>query len=248
MTGLMTLRSRDDGWERAFWLTFERSSTGIALVDEQRRFVEVNDALLAITGGSRGEIVGTSVVDAIPPSERPRAQREWHAFLRSGGDYSGGGSIVRTDGSEVKIEVAARLTTVGGHRLAICVVTLGSESGPSVKPGTGPERALTQREREVVTLIALGRESPQIAKELYISTATVRTHVRNAMHKLGVHTRAQLVATVLARDDTFHRSRLGTASSESVPSPRPPARASEAPTGAEARGYRRSSLGRSVGE
>ena len=68
---------------------------------------------------------------------------------------------------------------------------------------------LTRREREVVTLIALGRESRQMGEELCVSRSTVKTHVRNAMGKLGVHTRAQLVATVLSRDDTLQRPRLG---------------------------------------
>lgn len=204
----MTVPRSGGGWERAFWLAFERSSNGIALVDEQRRFVEVNDALLAIVGGTRDAILGSSVIDAIPPSERPRAQREWHAFLHSGGDYSGGGPIVRLDGSEVEIEVAARLITIGERRRAICVVTSASGSGPSVKPGTGPEQLLTRREREVVTLIALGRLTPQIAAELHISGETVRTHVRHAMSKLGASTRAQLVAVVLSRDDTFYPALL----------------------------------------
>lgn len=205
---LMTVARSSGGWERAFWLAFERSSNGIALVDEQRQFVEVNDALLAIVGGSRGEILGRSVVDAIPSSERPRAQREWDSFLRSGGDYSGGGSIVRQDGIEVDIEVAARLMTLGERRLAICVVTSKSGSSPLVKPGTGSEQALTQREREVVTLIALGRLTSEIAEELHISGQTVRTHVRNAMSKVGAHTRAQLVAIVLSRDGTFYPALL----------------------------------------
>ena len=200
----MTVARWGGGWERAFWLAFERSSNGIALVDEQRRFVEVNDALLAIVGGSRPEILGRSVIDAIPSSERPRAQREWDAFLRSGGEYSGGGPIVRQDGAEVEIEVAARLITLPEGRLAICVVTSGPGSSPSLKPSTGSGQPLTQREREVLTLIALGRLTPEIAEELHISGQTVRTHVRNAMSKVGARTRAQLVAIVLSRDGTFY--------------------------------------------
>jgi PAS domain S-box-containing protein len=192
------------GWERAFWLAFERSSNGIALVDEQRRFVRVNDALLATVGGTRDAILGSSIIDMIPASERPRAQLEWDAFLDSGGDYSGGGPVIRADGTELEIEVAARLMTIGGARFAICVVTSVSGSGPSVEPGSGLEQLLTQREREVVTLIALGRQTSQIAEELRISGETVRTHVRNAMSKLGAHTRAQLVANVLSRRDTFY--------------------------------------------
>jgi len=58
---------------------------------------------------------------------------------------------------------------------------------------------LTEREREVVVLIALGLETGGIAEELTISVDTVRTHVRNAMAKLGAHTRAQLVAVVMSQ-------------------------------------------------
>lgn len=47
--------------------------------------------------------------------------------------------------------------------------------------------SLTQREREVITLIAQGMRSEQIAKALYISTNTVRTHIQNAYGKLDIH-------------------------------------------------------------
>jgi DNA-binding CsgD family transcriptional regulator len=56
---------------------------------------------------------------------------------------------------------------------------------------------LTPREREVVRRVALGRSTPQIAADLSLSPATVRSHVRNAMVKAGAHTRAQLVALLL---------------------------------------------------
>jgi PAS domain S-box-containing protein len=201
-----------DGWEPAFRLTFECSSNGMALVDGQREFVDINDALLSLLGARREQIVGTSVVAAIPSEELAFAQQEWDAFLRSG-DYSGGGPIIRGDGQTVEIEVAARLMTLGGRRLAICVVTSASLPGPPVT--SGPDEILTEREREVVSQIALGHESPRIARELQISQETVRTHVRNAMGKLGAHTRAQLVASVLSRDDALRHPRF-------ADSPRPP--------------------------
>ena len=60
----------------------------------------------------------------------------------------------------------------------------------------------------MVTLIALGHETAQIAQELHISVETVRTHVRNAMSKLGAHTRAQLVAVVLTTEQAVHGDHL----------------------------------------
>ena len=50
-----------------------------------------------------------------------------------------------------------------------------------------------------MALVALGRRRREIADELFISDATVKTHLRNAMHKLDVHSQAQLVAVALTR-------------------------------------------------
>lgn len=53
---------------------------------------------------------------------------------------------------------------------------------------------LTDREIEVLTLLSRGRSGRAIAAELYISPLTVRTHVRNLMAKLGVHSRLEAVS------------------------------------------------------
>ena len=58
---------------------------------------------------------------------------------------------------------------------------------------TAALRELTDREREVTALVALGSSNDEIATELYISTATARTHVSRAMIKLHARDRAQLV-------------------------------------------------------
>jgi DNA-binding NarL/FixJ family response regulator len=52
---------------------------------------------------------------------------------------------------------------------------------------------LTDREREVVALVAAGLSNEEIAAELFISPATARTHVSRAMVKLNCRDRAQLV-------------------------------------------------------
>ncbi|MCC6223625.1 MAG: response regulator transcription factor [Thermoleophilia bacterium] len=56
---------------------------------------------------------------------------------------------------------------------------------------------LTQREREVLRLLADGNTNEEIGKQLFISPETVRTHVRKAMDKLDADTRTQAVATAL---------------------------------------------------
>jgi DNA-binding NarL/FixJ family response regulator len=60
-------------------------------------------------------------------------------------------------------------------------------------PQPGQLTALTNREREVVALVAAGLSNDEIAAHLVLSTATAKTHVNRAMVKLGARDRAQLV-------------------------------------------------------
>ena len=55
---------------------------------------------------------------------------------------------------------------------------------------------LTQREHQVVSLVAEGLTNAEIAQTLWISPGTVRRHLENVFAKLGVHTRTAAVARV----------------------------------------------------
>ncbi|WP_157246804.1 response regulator [Nonomuraea typhae] len=62
------------------------------------------------------------------------------------------------------------------------------------RPEPGPElNALTEREREVMTLVAAGLSNNEIAERLVLSPATAKTHVSRIMTKLSVRDRAQIV-------------------------------------------------------
>ncbi|MFO7696497.1 MAG: response regulator transcription factor [Anaerolineae bacterium] len=56
---------------------------------------------------------------------------------------------------------------------------------------------LTPREREVLALLVRGMSNPQIASELYVSDATVKSHVSNILSKLGATSRTEAVALSL---------------------------------------------------
>jgi DNA-binding NarL/FixJ family response regulator len=66
---------------------------------------------------------------------------------------------------------------------------------PDDSPQAAPEalRALTDREREVLVLVAAGLSNDDIAERLVVSPLTAKTHVNRAMMKLGARDRAQLV-------------------------------------------------------
>lgn len=60
---------------------------------------------------------------------------------------------------------------------------------------SSPSTTLTQREQEVLALMALGSSNREIAHELYLSIDTVKTHVRTLFQKLGVANRTQAALT-----------------------------------------------------
>ncbi|MGI0492812.1 response regulator [Alkalinema pantanalense CENA528] len=61
------------------------------------------------------------------------------------------------------------------------------------------ENPLTQREQEILALIAQGHSNPEIAQLLYISAGTVRVHVHSILHKLEVRDRLQAVQVARAK-------------------------------------------------
>ena len=193
----------DRGWEGLFWLLFRHSSNPIALLDERRHIVDINDPALALLKRTPADILGMSVIDSVIPSERADATRQWEQFMRLG-EYTGSRDLLRPDGSTVAVDFAARMATIDGRRLAIYVILAKDGKWPFPTREQAVAKVLTKREREVVTLIAMGLETDQIAAELHVSPETVRTHVRNAMAKLGAHTRAQLVAIVICGDRSIH--------------------------------------------
>jgi DNA-binding NarL/FixJ family response regulator len=91
------------------------------------------------------------------------------------------------------IRVIARgdaLLSPGITRRLIADIAASRPSRANVHPALSE---LTQREREVMALVAQGLSNDQIAGELFLSPLTVKTHVSRAMLKLGARDRAQLV-------------------------------------------------------
>lgn len=194
----MSTEAGDAGWEPFFWATFERSANAMALVDEERRFVEVNPAMLTVLDRGRNELIGRRIPDFVAPGARVVPESEWEAFLQTG-EGTGAQQFLRRDGDVVSIHFAGQVERVTGRRLVLFVMldAAGETYSPrrtGIKPGE-----LTPREREIVQQLTLGRTSREVAEQLFVSEPTVRTHVRNAMAKLEARTRAQLVAIALSQ-------------------------------------------------
>ena len=157
------------------------------LLDDARRVVDANGAYLQLVRYPREEIIDQPmyrfVVDG--PAASPA---EWKAALQA------------ADGSTVAVQWAGTVEVVTGRQLILFVALSTSRWGPRFRRTVAPEQApqaLSERERQIVRLVALGNTGPEIADELRIAHDTVRTHARNAMAKVGARSRAHLVAKAL---------------------------------------------------
>ncbi|HEY4451421.1 MAG TPA: helix-turn-helix transcriptional regulator [Solirubrobacteraceae bacterium] len=192
--------------EEPFLSIFDQSLIPMALLDRDRRYLKVNDALVNFYEHPRSELVGAVAGRGDPMVvEGEGIDDRWEQFVRANELY-GERVVEHASGSRLQVSFAAHGMTVGRRWLAL-VVALSARphaGGPEMigsvplEAPNGAESKLTVREREVVRLVALGSTTRQVAVDLCLSPDTIRSHVRNAMAKTGAHTRAQLVAQVLA--------------------------------------------------
>ena len=165
------------------------------MFDKRGSHLAVNAATCEFFGVSRDEFDQSQLGHLLTPAEHSTLEDEWRQ-LWAKRDLSGVRIFTRADGSHVRLQYAARTAVVDGRRVAVVVIIRQKRAHELARVGQAGE--MTRREREVVSLVALGLTSPEIAEKLCISEATVRTHVRNSMTKLGARTRAHLVAIALA--------------------------------------------------
>ena len=182
-----------------FASAFKESRNGMLLADESRSIVDVNRALLLLFGARRDAVVGHHLWDFVDggPQLTPA---QWASAL-SEGQFTGHSHVVRADGTVIDVQWGAHTEVITGQRLVLFVALGTSRWGRRFRrdvPHDEPPGQLTEREREVVRLVALGSTGREIADELQISHETVRTHIRNAMEKLHARSRAHLVAKALA--------------------------------------------------
>jgi DNA-binding CsgD family transcriptional regulator len=121
--------------------------------------------------------------------------KSWRSHLRGGARARLRGAL-QLDESSIPLEATVRVDLDGEDRISLHLTLPVSE-----KVADEAVAQLSARERTIISLIGTGKGTDEIAGRLFISPSTVRTHVRNAMSKLGAHTRAELVARVSADGD-----------------------------------------------
>jgi PAS domain S-box-containing protein len=193
------MSERADGWRQLFETVFRSSANPMSLLSGDRVIVRANEAKAKLLGRPLEQLEGHRLEDFVAPEHRDDAIRAWERASREGTKVLGEYDVVRSDGSRVHVQYALEPADASPEAAFIYIELppwKEEEPGASEEPSLGAD--LTQREREVIHHLTMGKTGPEIAAELFVAHHTIRTHVRNAMNKTGARTRAQLVAMAMA--------------------------------------------------
>jgi LuxR family transcriptional regulator, maltose regulon positive regulatory protein len=174
-----------------------RNEEAIGLLDELRGFAEAS----RITGGLVGILALQALVlwdknekeRAVSTLARALALAEPEGFVRTIVDE--GPAMVDLLSAALEARQRRRLDSpVSVPYIRRLLVATERDAAQVVRPATELSEPLSERELEVLVLIAAGKSNPEIARELFIVLSTVKTHVQNIYRKLGARNRAQAVS------------------------------------------------------
>jgi DNA-binding NarL/FixJ family response regulator len=108
------------------------------------------------------------------------------------------GFLLKDTGPTLLAE-AVRAAAIGNSLVSPSVTVrllkqLTATQSQPIEPVLKPQTALTERELDVVRLVALGQSNAEIAASMFVSLSTVKTHLGNIQHKLTARNRVEIAA------------------------------------------------------
>ena len=170
----------------------DRVSFPAYVTDKQARIRGLNLAARELFGDVRGRFAASVVA----PGDQAKVQSALARKLLGGATTDYTVHIVTVTGEVRAVEVSSVPLRREGHVIGVFGLLHPVEIPPMKED---PHRRLTPREHEVLTYLAAGCSTDQMAQRMGLATATVRNHVKRLLRALGVHSR--LEAVVVARRD-----------------------------------------------
>ena len=186
-----------DEWANPLLL---RSLDPMLLLDDRRRCVDANAAACLFLRQPVETARTLTLDDLTCPALRPGLDATWSLVLRGEKPLDDFAQQLRMpNGTNVAASVSITPRVGPGRHLASIRFAAARERLVDAAPPT--DKLLTKREREILTLVALGNTGVAIASQLFLSPATVQTHVVNALVKLGAKNRSHAVALALQNNE-----------------------------------------------
>jgi two-component system, NarL family, response regulator NreC len=154
--------------------------------------------LLDVMMPGKGGIEGMPAILQAAPDARVLvlSMQDDPRYVREAFDAGASGYVLK-EAADTEVVAAVRAVAAGDRYLH---PSLGARlfAAESAERQRAEEDPLSDREREVLGLLALGHTNQEIAKMLFISVRTAETHRAHIMRKLGLGSRAELVRYALA--------------------------------------------------
>jgi len=185
-----------DSDQEVLWTFIDSAPVAVLAADDDRHILRVNSRWCDLTGYDAGAVAGSLIDEMLAPESKPGIDMRWTDLMGTGLSTARI-VILRPDHVRIAVRYSGFANVIAGIHVAACLPEPGQD-GRAIRPARARRAGqLTRREQESLRLVAMGMTTTAAAEQLGISPETVRTHVRNAMNKLGARTRAQAIAVAM---------------------------------------------------
>jgi DNA-binding CsgD family transcriptional regulator len=185
-----------DSEQDVLWTFMDGAPVALCAANDERELVRVNSRWCSLTGYDQEAAARLRVDEILAPESRPGIDMRWSDLLGTG-LATARIVILRPDHTRLAVRYGAFANVLPSLHIAAFLAEPGQDAR-AVRPARARRAGqLTRREQESLRLVAMGMTTTAAAEQLGISPETVRTHVRNAMNKLGARTRAQAIAVAM---------------------------------------------------
>ncbi len=164
-----------------------------SLHDAEGRFVHMNAAAERAIGSSNAYWLGRHYTEPVPAEARENVEAQFRRAVQTGEP---------TDFETVFVDASGQIRGVRAQHLplrrgdaivGVFILAFDVRQPPAGPIGQEAHPRLTSRQRQVLDLIASGLSTSEVAKELTLSSETVRNHLRRVFEELQVHTRVEAI-------------------------------------------------------
>src|SRR5229473_682478 len=175
------------------WLV-DRLVVPASLHDVNGRFVHINAAAERASGKLDAELLGREITHLLPREAHEKVLAQFRRAIGRGEPTDFETAFVDASGHLRGVRVQHLPLRDGDTIVGVLTLAFDVRRPPS-EIGLKQDPHLTMRQRQILELIASGLSTAEVAKELTLSTETVRNHLRNASKELRAHSRVEAIAT-----------------------------------------------------
>ena len=165
-----------------------------SLHDVEGRFVHMNAAAERASGHSNAALLGHHFTELVLGEAREQVEAQFRRAVERGEPTDFETAFIDASG-HLRGTRAQHLPLRDGDAIVgVLILAFDVRRPPSDPIHLEPDPHLTPRQREILNLVASGLSTEEVARELTLSTETVRNHLRNAFKELRVHNRVEAIA------------------------------------------------------